>query len=79
MLIKKIFLFKDLTHSLFALLKNQMRKTLFTIALLSLSYLGVRAFEPEFDEGVIVLGTSTFDAALAQYDNLLVEFYAPWW
>jgi hypothetical protein len=56
-----------------------MRKTLFTIALLSLSYLGVRAFEPEFDEGVIVLGTSTFDAALAQYDNLLVEFYAPWW
>jgi len=56
-----------------------MRKTLFTIALLSLSYLGVRAFEPEFDEGVIVLGVKNFDDAIAQYENLLVEFYAPWW
>jgi len=55
-----------------------MRRTLFTMALLSLSYLGVQAFEPELDEGVIVLGTSNFDAAIAYYDNLLVEFYAPW-
>jgi hypothetical protein len=56
-----------------------MRKTLFTIALMSIGFLGVRAFEPEMDEGVVVLGTDNFDAALAHYDHLLVEFYAPWW
>ena len=62
-----------------ALLKNQMRRTLFTMALLSLSYLGVQAFEPEFDEGVIVLKSNNFDEAINFYENLLVEFYAPWW
>ena len=56
-----------------------MRRTLFTIALLSLSYLGVKAFEPEFDEGVLVLGDETFDEAISTYPSLLVEFYAPWW
>jgi hypothetical protein len=49
------------------------------MALLSLSYLGVQAFEPEFDEGVIVLKSNNFDEAINFYENLLVEFYAPWW
>lgn len=57
-----------------------MRRTLFTIACLStLSFLGVQAFEPVMDEGVIVLSSGDFDEAVAYYDNLLVEFYAPWW
>lgn len=41
--------------------------------------MGAQAFEPVMDEGVIVLGNNDFDAAIAFYDNLLVEFYAPWW
>jgi hypothetical protein len=54
-----------------------MRK-FFTVALLSLSYLA-NAFEPEFDDGVIVLNDKNFDEAIAHYESLLVEFYAPWW
>ena len=49
------------------------------MVLFSLNYLSVQAFEPEMDEGVIVLGTSNIDAAIDYYDGLLVEFYAPWW
>jgi protein disulfide-isomerase A1 len=36
------------------------------------------AAEFEKEDGVLVLGESTFDDAVKQYDYLLAEFYAPW-
>lgn len=33
----------------------------------------------EEEDGVLVLTDDTFDAAIKEYDPLLVEFYAPWY
>ena len=35
------------------------------------------AFKEE--DGVIVLDDSNFDEAMTKYDQILVEFYAPWY
>jgi len=39
---------------------------------------GVASAEETWEDGVLVLGDSNFDEAIAKYDYLLVEFYAPW-
>lgn len=49
------------------------------LVLLSLSLLAFANAAADMDEGVLVLTDSNFDEELKQYDNLLVEFYAPWW
>lgn len=33
----------------------------------------------EMEDGVLVLKETNFDEELAKHENLLVEFYAPWW
>lgn len=47
-----------------------------TVALLACSF-GSQA--AEVDEGVLILTDANFDEELVKYENLLVEFYAPWW
>jgi len=39
---------------------------------------GVAQAEDVWEDGVLVLNDSNFDEAIAKYDYLLVEFYAPW-
>ena len=35
--------------------------------------------EEEYENGVLILTDQNYDDMVAKYDNLLVEFYAPWW
>lgn len=47
--------------------------------MLAASYVVNTVSAIETDEGVLVLTDENFDEELKKHDNLLVEFYAPWW
>lgn len=50
---------------------------LFLLAVIAAPVLLV-ALDIPVEEGVLVLGDDNFDAAIKEYNNILVEFYAPW-
>ena len=49
------------------------------LLLLTLSVIGLVQAAAEVEEGVLILTDANFDEELKLHDNLLVEFYAPWW
>lgn len=51
---------------------------LFLLAVIAAPVLLV-ALDIPVEEGVLVLGDDNFDAAVKEYNNILVEFYAPWY
>lgn len=56
-----------------------MKKICLVLATLAAVAVNTVLAEAEKEEGVLVLTDANFDEELAKYDNLLVEFYAPWW
>lgn len=50
---------------------------LFLLAVIAAPVLLV-ALDIPVEEGVLVLGDDNFDSAIKEYNNILVEFYAPW-
>jgi protein disulfide-isomerase A1 len=50
---------------------------IFVFAILALLALSVYA-DAETDEGVLIFTQDNFDAEIAKYESILVEFYAPW-
>src|SRR5690349_2953145 len=52
-------------------------KNLFTIFIVACLFINC-IYTQEADDHVLVLTNDNFDSELAKYDNLLIEFYAPW-
>lgn len=57
-----------------------MFKSLKTFAAVALGFMANHVLaEDVYENNVLVLNDDNFDEAVAKYEYLLVEFYAPWW